>query len=174
MRSPTSLKTYIDAYLAVIPQGTDAIKEMDEVVRALDSIKTLRSFIGDQSIDAGERRKALDVALPACSNEGKNMILLIANAGRMKDLRRIPELARTIQAERAGRRHAVVTSATPLTAGELKRVSSAIERIARMPVTLEERMDGSLIASFAVSLGDWTFDASLKGTLNRLNHALTL
>lgn len=174
MRSPTPLKAYIDAYLAVIPQGTDAIKEMDEVVRALDSIKALRSFVGDRSIDAGERRKALDVALPACSNEGKNMILLIANAGRMKDLRRIPELARTIGAGRTAKHHAVVTSATPLTAGELTRAASAIERIARMPVTLEERMDETLIAGFHVSVGDWTFDASLKGKLNRLSHALTL
>ncbi len=174
MTSNIPLKAYLEAYLAVAPKDADVTKEIDELVAVVSVLKPLRSFTGDRSVAATERRKALDITLPHLSDETKNLAITMANDGRMKDLPRLPGLTRVIVAERSGRRHAVVTSATPLQAGELTRVSSALERIARTPVTLEERMDASLIAGFSVALGDWTFDASLKGKLNRLSHALTL
>lgn len=170
----TPLKTYLEAYLAVLPKDADASKEVDALVMAFTTMKPLRSFVSDRSIDAAERRKALDLASPRLLDETKNLALSLAEDGRMKDLSRLPELSRTVSAERSGRRHAVVTSATPLNAAELRRMSAALERIARMPVAIEERMDETLIAGFHVSVGDWTFDASLKGKLNRLSHALTL
>ncbi|OGL73078.1 ATP synthase F1 subunit delta [Candidatus Uhrbacteria bacterium RIFCSPHIGHO2_12_FULL_60_25] len=174
MTSRTPLKAYLKAYLAVVPNDADVTKEIDELMAVVNASKPLRSFVGDRSVAATERRKALDIALPRLSDETKNLAIALADDGRMKDLPRLPGLTRKMNAERSGRRHAVVTSATPLQAGELARVSSALERVARTPVTLEERMDESLIAGFSVALGDWTFDASLKGKLNRLSHALTL
>lgn len=172
MKSTIPLKTYVEAYLSTLPASVDAVADADALVHAFETIKPLRSFVADASIGALERRKALETALPRVQDATRNLAIVLSNDGRMKDVSRLPGLVRAVQAERTGKRHAVVTSALPLAAAELRRIAAALERIARTPVTLEERTDSTLLAGFCISLDDWSYDSSLKGTLNRLRQSI--
>lgn len=172
MKSTIPLKTYVEAYLSNLPTDADAAADADALAEALESIKPLRSFVADATINALERRKALEAALPRLEDATRNFAIVLANGGRIKDAARLPALVRAVQAERSGKRHAVVTTAIPLAAHDLRRISAALERIAETQVTLEERTDPSLIAGFSISLGDWSYDSSLKGTLNRLRQSI--
>ncbi|HWR00113.1 MAG TPA: ATP synthase F1 subunit delta [Candidatus Methylomirabilis sp.] len=172
MKSTIPLASYVEAYLSVLPAHVDAASDVDALVTALETIKPVRTFVTDASIDALERRKALEAALPQAHDATRNLVMVLSNDGRMKDVNVLPGLVRAVQAERSGKRHAVVTSALPLKAEDMRRISAALERIARMPVTLEERTDASLLAGFRISLGDWSYDSSLKGTLDRLHQSI--
>ncbi len=165
---------YVEAYISSLPADADAAADADALAQALEAIKPLRSFVGDASMSAPERRKALETALPRVQDATRNLAIVLANDGRIKDVNRLPALVRSVQAERDGKRHAVVTTATPLAAADLRRMAASLERIAKMPVTLEEHTDPSLLAGFRIALGDWSYDSSLKGTLDRLRQSIIL
>ena len=71
-------------------------------------------------------------------------------------------------------REVQVTSAFPLREEERERIKRALERRWEMPVTLMEKIDGSLFGGYCLRSGDWRFDASIKGGIRSLEKAMSL
>ena len=108
MKSTIPLKMYVEAYISSLPADADAAADADALAQALEAIKPLRSFVGDASMSAPERRKALETALPRVQDATRNLAIVLANDGRIKDVNRLPALVRSVQAERDGKRHAIL------------------------------------------------------------------
>lgn len=174
MKSTIPLKTYVEAYLANLGPHVNAARDVDALAKVFETIKPLRSFVADASINALERRKALEMALPKAQSATLNLAVILSDHGRMKDLSRLPGAVREALAKREGKKNATVTSALPLKGEDARRIEKALAKVAGCYVKLETRTDPSLIAGLKVQIGDWVYDASLCGRLDRLQHALTL
>ncbi len=167
-----SLRTYADAYVASMKN--DAVAEFDAGVEVLNAVKTLRAFLPDASVSLDAKQEALKIALPKTSEATRNFLLLLAADGKLEDLDALQSYVRQAAAALQDKRHATVTSAVPLQAKERTRVEKALADLFKSDVEMEERTDPSLLSGFSVQVGGWTFDASLKGRLERLQHALTV
>lgn len=168
----TSLRSYADAFVRAIPSGMDAVKEFDACADVILSTKQLRSFLDDVSVPINTRREALKIAIPKAADETINFISLLAQEGQIDHLDGLQAHIRTAAATKEGKRHALVTTAAPLTAKDLKRIEDALSKKLGSDIHLEEKTDPSLLAGFRIHADGWTFDASLKGRLDRLQSAL--
>ena len=131
MKSTIPLKMYVEAYISSLPADADAAADADALAQALEAIKPLRSFVGDASMSAPERRKALETALPRVQDATRNLAIVLANDGRIKDVNRLPALLRSVQAERDGngtRSSRPRRRLRPLTCGAWPPRSSASQR----------------------------------------------
>lgn len=171
--SNTALHTYAEAYVQSIPNDRDAVKEFDSCLAQILAAKEIHSFLGDVSVPIAKRREALTVAFPKAADATINFLTLLAKDGQIDRLESLSDHIRTAVAAKAGKRHATVTSAVPLTAKDLSRIEHAVAKVIGHDVHLEERTDATLGTGFSVTVDGWTFDASLKAKLNRLQHALT-
>ena len=67
---------------------------------------------------------------------------------------------------------ATVTSAAPLSAGELAEVQAHVEKLAGAKVELSATTDPALMGGLCVRIGDWQIDASVSTRLTRLRKQL--
>jgi F-type H+-transporting ATPase subunit delta len=170
----TSLRAYADAYIESLPKEADVIRDFDAVADVIQKTKQLRSFLEDVSVPISARRDALKEAFPSATSETVNFLTLLAQDGRAGELEALKTHIRSASAGKKGKRHALVTSASPLTAQDLDRIAKSLGKKLGTDIQLEEQTDPSLLAGFRISSDGWTFDASLKGKLDRLQHALTV
>lgn len=169
-----SLRSYADAYVRSLKNPAGAVEEFDACADVLDRIKTLRAFLPDASVALNAKRDAMNIAFPKASPPTRNFLLLLAQDGLLKELETLRAHVRAAAAEIQEKRHAMVSSAVPLQAKERSRVQKALAVLFHRDVVVEERLDPSLISGFAVQVDGWTYDASLKGRLERLQHTLNV
>jgi F-type H+-transporting ATPase subunit delta len=170
----TSLKPYAEAYVRALPASADAVAAFDACATTINAIKQLRAFLDDVSVPINIRRDALKTAFPKAETETINFIALLAQDGLIDKLEHLQTLIRSAAAVRHNKRHAIVTAAVTLTDKDLDRISNALAKKLGSDIQLEERTDPSLLTGLRVEADGWTFDASLKGRLDRLHHALTV
>ena len=167
-----SLRDYALAYVQSLPKDADSVREFDAVVDQLIAVKELRAFLSDSSVPLPSKKEALKTAFPKAEEATVNFLLLLIKDDAIHQLESLKNVVRQADAEKHGARHAVVTSAIPLKEEDLARIAKTLHKKFGSAVRLEEKTDPSLLAGFAVAVGDWTLDASLKGKLDRLQHAL--
>lgn len=168
----TRLRSYAEAYVAAADPTTDVVKEFDVCAHTISTTKTVRAFLEDISVPIASRREAIETAFPKLSSATTNFLSLLAHDGRIRDLETLQEHVRNAAAAKEGKRFARVTSAVPLEGKDLDRIERALSKKLGTGVQLEEKTDASLIAGFRVVTDGWAYDASLKGKLDRLQHAL--
>lgn len=87
----------------------------------------------------------------------------------------LPQAAACLEAlcdEGRGVAHAAVRTAAPLSEEEAGRLSGKLGAFARKTMVLDVQTDPELLGGVVVRLGDWVFDASLRGRLRRLRGIL--
>jgi F-type H+-transporting ATPase subunit delta len=168
-----SLHDYATAFIASISSEVDAVKEIDTCVESILSVKSLRAFLNDVSVPLQTRRDALETAFPKAAAETLNLIVILARDERLDELASLTHAVRDAVAAKQGKRHARVSSVVPLSSAQRKRIEEALQEIIGHPVELETHTDATLLAGLHVSVGDWTFDASTKGRLDRLQQAIS-
>jgi F-type H+-transporting ATPase subunit delta len=135
----------------------------ERVARAVDS----------PAVAFAHRRKAVEALLGSrVSRSALNLALVLAQRGRFALLPQISaefdELARRSRGVVA----ATVTTAVPLSAGELAAVQAHVEKLAGAKVELSATTDPALIGGLRVRIGDWQIDASVSTRLTRLRKQL--
>ena len=167
-----SLRTYADAYVQAFPAKGDVVKAFDAMADVIRSTTPLRAFLEDESVPIASRRKALTEALPGVEDETVNFITLLATDGRLEDLEPLKQHVRSARAREEGKRHAIVESVIALKPGEMERITHALGKRLGTDVLLEQHTEPSLLAGLRIISDGWTFDASLKNRLQRLEQTL--
>jgi len=106
------------------------------------------------------------------NDAGKNMIRVLAENDRLPLL---PEVAELYEAERAaveGTVVAEVTSATALNNAQQQSIAEALKKRLGRDVTLECKIDESLLGGAIIRAGDVVIDGSVVGKLEKLATAL--
>lgn len=96
---------------------------------------------------------------------------LFAN-DRLTYLPDIYEIFRELRREAEGEVHAVVTSAVPLSEAQQATVISRLKERFGQEVTLETKVDESLLGGMVIRAGDLVIDGSVRGGLEQLRNHL--
>ena len=110
------------------------------------------------------------VKLPAA---GQNFLRTLVENGRLSALPEIVSQFRALQNAQSGTSDAVVYSAFPISADDLKQVAATLEKRFGRPLSIAVREDTSLIGGIRVVVGDEVLDTSVKARLEQMKVALT-
>jgi F-type H+-transporting ATPase subunit delta len=170
-RLSSSALRYADAAFQIAERDGKApewLKELDRAA-ALASNERAERILDNPSLPLEKRRELLEAALgkdtpPPLSN----LLLLLLRRGRIDLLPRVAAAFRELVNRKAGIIPALVTSATELSAQDLRALEQRLEQLTGGTVDLEVQVDPSLLGGISVRVGDRLIDGSVRGRLERL------
>ena len=140
------------------------------------SSAALRNFVIDPSISRSE--KVAGVA-SLCAESGacdstKNALSALAEGGRMNEVKKVIDMYSQMLSAAKGELTAVITSAEPLAKEQVDEVLGALTKMTggAGKVTVETKLDPSLIAGMTITFGDKYIDMSVASQMKRLNAML--
>ncbi|MEO6395231.1 MAG: F0F1 ATP synthase subunit delta, partial [Devosia sp.] len=153
-----------EASLPAVESGLAAIKTL-----AGDS-DDFRRFLGSPVIGTEAKSVAMDAILAKANLEPTvaKFVRLVARNGRLFALPAMIKAFNDLAAKDRGEVSAEVTSATPLSAGQLKTLADTLKQKIGKTVTLTEHVDPSLIGGLQVKVGSQMIDSSLKTKLTAM------
>jgi F-type H+-transporting ATPase subunit delta len=161
--------------LAVEQRAVAAIEaDLDKITKLIDESPDLKRLIASPVFSAEDQARAIAAVLERAGIGG-----LTANLARvMAGNRRLFALPGTITAfkrlttRQRGEVAAEVLSAEPLSDGQVADLKAALKASLGKDVTLNQRVDATLIGGLVVKVGSRMIDDSLKTKLNSLRHAM--
>ncbi|WP_417309488.1 F0F1 ATP synthase subunit delta [Devosia sp.] len=154
---------------------------LSEVEAGLVSITTLAGesadfsrFLRSPVINADEKAEAVEAVLAKANAHPvvANFVKVVARNGRLFALSAIIAAFRERAAEARGEIAAEVTSASSLSAAQVKTLGDTLKAKIGKAVTLTQYVDPSLIGGLVVKVGSQMIDSSLKTKLTAMKIAM--
>ena len=115
----------------------------------------------------------IGIAGDSLGAEGQNFLRTLADNHRLPYLPEIAAQFDTLKDAAEGMADVTVTSAAPLDAGQLQKISAALSKRLKREVRLHCALDPQLIGGAIVRSGDLVIDGSLRSRLERIAYELT-
>lgn len=160
-------------------QGQDAVAEVVRSVHLVgQAVRTHKRFLAeyaDASIPLEERRHALIETFEKSIHPlVLNTLCIMQEGGVLKDFG-VFAAAVVNNAQALAQHYEIhVTSAVPLTPEERSDLTAILNSRLGGTQHLHEDTDGSILGGIVITVGDWTFDASVKGKIMRLKQQLSI
>ncbi len=123
------------------------------------------------------KQEVADLFTTACGDDideqGKNLIKLLAENGRLTILPELSMLYDKLRADAQGTVEAEVYSARRLSKEQRLTLEEALKKRLGREVKITSHVDKSLLGGALIRAGDLVIDGSLKGRIEKLNAALT-
>jgi F-type H+-transporting ATPase subunit delta len=168
-------------YAAALFELADSRKALDAVAGDLTSLQKmiadsddLRRLMNSPILGRDEQTKAIGaVAKAAGFNDlTQKFVGLVAQNRRLFTLSAMIKAFLKQLADRRGEMTAEVTAARPLTAEQQASVAEAIKRAVGSKVSIDVKVDPSLLGGLVVRVGSRMIDSSLKTKLQKLQLAM--
>ena len=166
-----------ERYAAALLDLADEQRALDQVAADLGAVKAALAESGDllrlvrsPAISRNEQGRAMlaVAARMGLSGTARNFIGVVARHGRLYALPQMIDRFLAALAARRGEVTAEVTAAQPLSDGQTRALEDALRSIAGGKVTVDLRIDPSILGGLVVKLGSRLFDSSLGARLRRL------
>ena len=105
-------------------------------------------------------------------DNGKNLLMLLAENGRLLELPEIAEQYEVLRSADEGIVEAEVTSAMPLDSDQESALKESLKKKLGSDVSLTTSVDESLIGGVIVQAGDMVIDGSVRSQITALSNAL--
>ena len=125
------------------------------------------SLTADQKIEV-----VVDVCQGKLSEPVRNFIRIMADNRRLELFPAIAELFRNYRSEHERTVDVSLTAAYEVTDEQKEKLSKALSRKLDRSVALQINVDRSIIGGVVIEAGDTVIDASVRGKLNKLAHAI--
>lgn len=154
--------------------NTVQVAEALQIAAAAVSDPALEAMIGNPEV-ADEKIVALltDLCGDRASKEVENFFKLLAEYNRFTILPEIAELFESYRAEEDKTVEAEVISATELNDAQKNDIAQGLKKRLGREVSLECKVDASLIGGAIIRAGDLVIDGSITSQLTKLGHALS-
>ena len=155
--------------------------QIDAVTRSLDSLEAaltessdFRALATSPLIGRADAAKAIEALVPTLGVDPitANFLGVLAENGRLSELRNVIRSARRLAAAHRGETTAEVTSAHPLNDGPVARLKANLKARVGRDVSIDARVDPALLGGMVVRLGSQMIDASIRTKLNNLALAM--
>lgn len=155
----------------VLDETADDLRGLQALLRESED---LRMLIRSPLIDADAKADAMAAILSQAGARDLTcrLVGVVARNNRLFVLPAMIEAFLTQLAQRRGEITAEVTSAQPLKQTQLDSVTEALRSALGSKVTVDAKLDPSLIGGLVVRVGSRMIDASLKSKLQRLQLAM--
>lgn len=112
------------------------------------------------------------IELAALTDLSATFVRLLLEKGRLRYLGSIAETVEQMANERLGRLKVNVTSATPLTKANIKKLSAELAEATGKTILMETTVDSELIGGLVVRIGGQVLDGSIRHQLDALRESL--
>lgn len=160
--------------LAVENKATDAVEnDMRSVVSTISGSKELQEFLASPVIKGSAKKEALLSLFKGSNKIAKGSISMLVDNKRIAMLNEVALKYIILNEQLKGTDVAFVTTAVPLTADLEKKVLAQVAQLTGNTVTVENKIDQSIIGGFVLRVGDLQYDASISNKLSNLKREFT-
>lgn len=114
----------------------------------------------------------LEIGGGRLTDEGRNLVKLLAENGRLGVLPEIAEAYERSRSEHEGTVDVMVTTAFPLKPAQEQALAGALKTKLGREIRITSQEDPELIGGFRLTAGDMVIDGSIAAQLERLAHEL--
>jgi F-type H+-transporting ATPase subunit delta len=161
--------------LARDEKSIDAVKaDLDKFEAMLSESADLKRLVRSPVFAADTQLKALSAVLDKAGITGVagNFLKVLTNNRRLFAVADVIRAFRALVARFKGEASAEVTVAEPLSDKNLDALKTALKQVSGKDVTLNVKVDPSIIGGLVVKLGSRMVDSSLRTKLNSIKHAM--
>ena len=161
--------------LARDQNSIDAVKaDLDKFDAMLSESADLKRLVRSPVFAADAQLKALSAVLDKAGISGvaANFLKVLTNNRRLFAVADVIRAFGTLVAKYKGEASAEVTVAEPLSDKNLDALKEALKQVSGKDVTLNVKVDPSIIGGLVVKLGSRMVDSSLRTKLNSIKHAM--
>lgn len=169
-------RVYAEALLAAARDAgrvDDVRAQLGEFVDAVESSDELRSLLRNPQIEPNVKRDALAAALADADPLVRNVLLLLAEKGRLGEVGEIRDELERLIAQQERILELALTTAVALSDEEAARVVGQIEQASGRKVEATRSVDPDLLGGIVIQAGSQRLDASVRGRLDQLRQELT-
>jgi F-type H+-transporting ATPase subunit delta len=161
--------------LARDEKSIDAVRaDLDKFEAMLSDSADLKRLVRSPVFGASDQSKALSAVLDKAGISGiaANFLKVLTANRRLFAVADVIRAFRALVAKFRGEATADVTVAEPLSDKNLDALKSALKTISGKDVTLNVKVDPSIIGGLVVKLGSRMVDSSLRTKLNSIKNAM--
>jgi F-type H+-transporting ATPase subunit delta len=161
--------------LARDEKAVDAVRaDLDRFDAMLNESADLKRLVRSPVFAADTQLKALSAVLEKAGISGisANFLKVLASNRRLFSVADVIRAFRALVAKFKGEASADVTVAEPLSDKNLDALKTALKAVSGKDVTLNVKVDPSIIGGLVVKLGSRMVDSSLRTKLNSIKHAM--
>ena len=161
--------------LARDEKSIDAVKaDLDKFDAMLSESADLKRLVRSPVFAADTQLKALSAVLDKAGITGvaANFLKVLTNNRRLFAVTDVIRAFGALVARFKGEASAEVTVAEPLSDKNLDALKAALKQVSGKDVTLNVKVDPSIIGGLVVKLGSRMVDSSLRTKLNSIKHAM--
>ncbi len=160
--------------LAVDNKATDAVeKDMRAVVATVSESKELRDMLASPVISSTSKKEALHKIFKGSNAISEGLITMLVDNKRVAMLNEVALKYIILNEQLKGKDVAFVTTAVPMNAALEKKILKQVTSITGKEVTIENKVDESIIGGFVLRVGDLQYDASIANKLNNIKREFT-
>ena len=160
--------------LAVEKKATSAVEtDMRSIVATISDSKELRNMLASPIIKGETKKEALSAVFKASGAITMGLIDTLTANKRIALLNEVALKYIILNEDLKGEGVAYVTTAVPLTTALEKKVLKQVAQLTGNEVTIENKVDESIIGGFVLRVGDLQYDASISNKLNNLKREFT-
>jgi len=177
MATKDLVKTYARA-LFDMAVAADAVDEVDDGIATIkDAIRGhagLLATLSDMFIPASKKREIMREVFEAqIAGEAVAIATVMAERGHVSKIDDVARAYREIAERERGIVVAEVTTAVPLSDESRASIIGKLSALLDRPVTLRERVDGSILGGIVINVGGRVLDGSLSSQLDGVRTALS-
>ena len=159
---------------AIEKKAADAVeKDMRTISATIAESNDLKKLLDSPVVKSEVKKNALLEIFKDSSEITKGLIETLIGNKRVAMLQEVAFKYIILHEKLKGEDVAYVTTAVPLTADLEKKVLAEVSKITGNQVTIENKIDESIIGGFVLRVGDLQYDASIANKLNSLKREFT-
>lgn len=160
--------------LAVDNKTTEKVeKDMRAILATVSESAELRTMLASPVIKSSVKKEALNSVFKGSDVVTEGLINILVDNKRVDLLDEVAEKFIILNEELKGKDLAYVTTAVPLTATLEKEILKKVTELTGKKVTIENKIDESIVGGFVLRVGDLQYDASIANKLNNLKREFT-
>ena len=160
--------------LAVDNKATDAVeKDMRSIVATISESAELKGMLASPVVKAELKKNALNEVFKGSHNITEGLINILVDNKRVDLLDDVAEKFIILNEDLKGKGIAVVTTAVALTPELEAKILRQVTKLTGNQVTIENKIDKSIVGGFILRVGDLQYDASIANKLNNLKREFT-
>jgi len=153
--------------------GEAVDKDMKAIVATVKNSKDLRLMLNSPIVKTETKKAALLEIFSGLNTISEGLIGLLVDKKRVALLDDVAEKYSILFDQLKGKEIAVVTSAVPLTDDLKTKVLAKVKELIGKEVTLENKIDESIIGGFILKVGDLQYNASIANQLSNLKRTFS-
>lgn len=160
--------------LAIESKTTSSIEtDMRFILDTLDENPDLQDVLSSPVIKGDEKKEVLLNVFEQSETLTKNLLSLLVDNKRISHLEEVANKYIFLNDLVKGEKVAEITTAIPLTSELEAEILERVNKITGTKVSLENKIDETIIGGFILRIGDMQFNASISDQLNKLKREFT-